>query len=346
MSASRYYRPRIEGTYKSVRKRRHVQKRHKRCPVILLCAALSFAGAVSAEPWPSRPVTLIVPQAPGGANDRAARLVAERLEREWKQSVLVDYKPGGGVVVGESYVARAAADGYTIGIVTSAHAANPALRSDLPYDTLKDFAPVARVGYYVMGVVAEPELPANNIRELIAAAKTNPGGIEFGSNGIGTAAHLGGELLKSMAGIDLLHVPYNGGAPLYRDMIAGRVRTAFVIMGSAMPFVRQGKMKVLALTNPKRSELYPQYPVVAETVPGYSMTTWIGFVVPAATPHEVVHKISRDVLAAVNAPDLRGRFADLGLEVAPLDGPEFGRFILEEMERIHGIVDTAHIEVK
>ncbi len=323
-----------------------MKKHCKRCSVILLCAALSFADVVSAEPWPSRSVTLIVPQAPGGANDRAARLVAEKLEQEWKQSVLVDYKPGGGVVVGESYTARAAPDGYTIGIVTSAHAANPSLRKDLPYDTLKDFAPVARLGYYVMGVVAEPELQANDIRELIAAAKSNPGGIEFGSNGIGTAAHLGGELLKSMAGIDMLHVPYNGGAPLYRDMIAGRVRTAFVIMGSAMPFVRQGKMKVLALTNPKRSELYPQYPVVAETVPGYSMTTWIGLVVPAATPPEVVHQISGDVLRAVSAPDLRDRFAALGLEVAPLGGPEFGSFIGQEMERIRAIVEKAHIVLK
>jgi tripartite-type tricarboxylate transporter receptor subunit TctC len=129
-------------------------------------------------------------------------------------------------------------------------------------------------------------------------------------------------------------------------MVAGRVRTAFVIMGSAMPFVRQGKMKVLALTNPKRSELYPEYPVVAETVPGYSMTTWIGFVVPAATPPEVVHKISTDVLKALRAPDLRGKFADLGLEIAPLGAPEFGGFVREEMERIGAIVHKARIELK
>jgi tripartite-type tricarboxylate transporter receptor subunit TctC len=313
---------------------------------VLGFALVLFADVALGQTWPSRAVTLIVPQAPGGANDRAARLVAEKLGEEWKQSVVVDFKPGGGVVVGEAYVARAAPDGYTIGVVTSAHATNPSLRKDLPYDTEKDFAPVARIGYYVMGVVAYPGLEAGSMKELIAAAKAHPGEIEFGSNGIGTAAHLGGELLKTMAGIDLLHVPYNGGAPLYRDMIAGRVRTALVIMGSAMPHVKAGQMKVLALTNPKRSALYPEYPVVAETVSGYSMTTWIGLVVPAATPPAVVRKVSADVLKAAKAPDLRDKFATLGLEVAPLGGPEFGTFIRQETERIRGIVEKAHIEVR
>jgi tripartite-type tricarboxylate transporter receptor subunit TctC len=313
--------------------------------MLALALALSCAEAL-AQAWPSRPVTLIVPQAPGGANDRAARLVAQKLEEAWHQSVLVDFKPGGGVVVGTQYVAHSAPDGYTIGIVTSAFATNPSLRKDLPYDTMKDFAAVARLGYYVMGVVAYPGLPANDMKELIALAKQHPGELEFGSNGIGTAAHLGGELLKSMAGIDMLHVPYNGGAPLYRDMLAGRVRTAFVIMGSAMPHVKAGKMKLLALTNPKRSELYPDTPVVAETVPGYSMTTWIGFVVPAGTPADVVQKVSADVVQIAGMPEMREKFAVLGLEAAPLSAPEFGRFIGEEIARIHAIVEQSGIKLK
>lgn len=319
----------------------------KRSALALLGCALALCWeVVPAQTWPARPVTLIVPQAPGGANDRAARLVAEKLEEAWHQSVLVDFKPGGGVVVGTQYVAHAAPDGYTIGIVTSAYATNPSLRKDLPYDAMKDFTAVARLGYYVMGVVAHPSLQASNMKELIAMAKQHPGELEFGSNGIGTAAHLGGELLETMAGIDMLHVPYNGGAPLYRDMIAGRVRTAFVIMGSAMPHVKAGKMKVLALTNPKRSELYPDYPVVAETVPGYSMTTWIGFVVPAATPADVVQKISADVVKIAGMPEMREKFAALGLEAAPLSAPEFGRFIGEEIDRIHAIVEKSGIKLK
>ncbi len=313
--------------------------------MVALALASSCGGAL-AQGWPSRPVTFIVPQAPGGANDRAARLVAQKLEEAWHQSVLVDFKPGGGVVVGTQYVAHSAPDGYTIGIVTSAFATNPSLRKDLPYDTTKDFTAVARLGYYVMGVVAYPGLPANDMKELIAFAKQHPGELEFGSNGIGTAAHLGGELLKSMAGIDLLHVPYNGGAPLYRDMLAGRVRTAFVIMGSAMPHVKAGKMKLLALTNPKRSELYPDYPVVAETVPGYSMTTWIGFVVPAGTPADVVQKVSADVVKIAGMPEMREKFAVLGLEAAPLSAPEFGRFIGEEIDRIHAIVEKSGMTLK
>lgn len=314
--------------------------------VMGLVVAVLGCGSAFAQSWPSRPVTLIVPQAPGGANDRAARLVAEKLEQEWKQSVLVDFKPGGGVVVGTQYVAHAAPDGTMIGIVTSAHATNPSLRKDLPYDTLKDFAPVARIGYYVIGITAHPGLEASNMKELIGFAKAHPGELEFGSNGIGTAAHLGGELLKTMAEIELLHVPYNGGAPLYRDMVAGRVRTAFVIMGSAMPHVKAGKMKVLALTNPKRSDLYPDYPVVAETVPGYSMTTWIGLVVPAATPPEVVQKISGDVVKVAKLPELRDKFAALGLEVAPLGAAEFGGFLREEQGRIRTIVEKAGIKAK
>lgn len=313
----------------------------------LLAFALALPGAAAlAEGWPARPVTLIVPQAPGGANDRVARLIADKLQEAWGQSVLVDFKPGGGVVVGTQYVARAPADGYTIGLVTSAYAANPSLRDDLPYDTLKDFAPVARIGYLVMGVVATPSFPANNMKELVALAKQNPGKFEFGSNGIGTAAHLGGELLKSMAGIDLLHVPYNGGAPLYRDMIGGRVPLAFVIMGSAMPHVKQGRMKVLALTNPTRSALYSGYEVVADTVPGYAMTTWVGFVVPAGTASEVVQKISTELVKVAGLPDLREKFGALGLEVAPLPAAEFGAFVRDEIGRIHAIVEKAHITLK
>ena len=313
---------------------------------LLTCAISLHAGAALAQAWPSRPVTLIVPQAPGGANARAARFVAEKLEQAWHQSVLVDFKPGGGVVVGTQYVARSSPDGYTIGIVTSAHATNPSLRKDLPYDTVKDFAAVARIGYYVIGVVAYPALEANDIKGLIALAKQKPGEIEYGSNGIGTAAHLGGELLKTMAGIDMLHVPYNGGAPLYRDMLAGRVRTALVIMGSAMPHVKAGKMKVLALTNPKRSELYPEYPVVADTVPGYSMTTWIGLVVPAGTPSDVVEKISAEVVKIAGMPEMREKFSGLGLEAAPQNGPQFAAFIGEEIARIRAIVEKSRITLK
>src|SRR6185436_4166561 len=156
-----------------------------------------------------------------------------------------EFKPGGGVIVGSQYIARSAPDGHTIGLITGAHTLNPAISKDLPYDALKDFAPVARIGYYVIGLVAHLSVAAGNVAELIALARQKPRELQYGSNGIGTGAHFSGELLKSMAGIDLQHVPYNGGAPLYRDMIAGRVPVAFAIMGSAMPYVKQGSMKLL-----------------------------------------------------------------------------------------------------
>jgi tripartite-type tricarboxylate transporter receptor subunit TctC len=312
-----------------------------------LFSALSVClGPAQAQPFPSRPVTLVVPQPPGGANDRTVRLIGERLQQLWGQSVIVEFKPGGGVIVGSQYIARSAPDGHTIGLITGAHTLNPAIRKDLPYDALKDFAPVARIGYYVIGLVVHPSVAAGNVAELIALARQKPGELQYGSNGIGTAAHFSGEMFKTMAGIDLQHVPYNGGAPLYRDMIAGRVPVAFAIMGSAMPYVTQGRMKLLALTSPRRSEVYPDVAVVGETLPGFEMTTWVGFAVPAATPKNLVQRLSADVLKVLGAADLRRQFAEVGLEPATLGAPEFEVFLRADLERVSRIVRQSGIKVE
>lgn len=309
--------------------------------VLLACAPMSRA-----QSYPTRPVALVVPQPPGGANDRTVRLIGDRLQQMWGQSVVVDFKPGGGVIVGSQYVARSAPDGHTIGLITGAHTINPAIRKDLPYDPIKDFAPVARVGFYIIGLVAHPSLPARNVAELVALAKQKPGELQYGSNGIGTSAHFSGEMLKSMAGIDLQHIPYNGGAPLYRDMTAGRVPVAFAIMGSAMPHVQQGRMKLLALTNPTRSEVYPDAPVVAETIPGFEMTTWVGFAVPAATPAPLVQRISADIVKVLLDPDLRRQFAAQGLEPAQLPAAEFEAFVRADLERMRRVVQQSGIKVE
>ena len=300
----------------------------------LLLAALA-CGTASA--FPDKPVTLIVPQPPGGANDALVRAIAQRLQAAWGQSVVVDFRPGGGVIVGTQALARSPADGHTLGLITSGHSLNQALRTDLPYDSVKDFAPVARIGYYVMALVAVPAFEANDVKGLVALAKQKPGSVQHASLGIGGATHLAGELLKLLAHVDMQHVPYNGSAPAYRDMLGGRVPVAFVILNSALPHVRAGRLKVLAVTNPKRSQIYPEYPTIGESVAGYELTSWAGFAVPGATPKDIVQKLSTDVLAALQAPEVRQKLTDYGLEVAPQGTQEFDAFIRSETTRLGAI---------
>ena len=288
------------------------------------------AGAAMA--FPTKPASIIVPQAPGGANDVLARMVAGKLSEYWGMPVLVDFKPGGGVIIATQFVARSAPDGHVIGLVTSAHAINPSVNQKLPYDSLRDFVAVARLGYNVIALVVVPPLQINDVKGLIELARSKPDFLSHGSNGIGTGAHLAGELFKHMAGVKMVHVPYKGGAPLYADMMGGRVPVAFAILNSAMPLVKSGKLKVLAVTNPQRSAIFPEYPPLSATLPGYDLTTWSGFIVAAGTPRDIVQKISADIVRLANAPDLRPKFDDFGYEIAPLPAAEFDAFIRAEME--------------
>jgi tripartite-type tricarboxylate transporter receptor subunit TctC len=305
---------------------------------LALAAALLAAVPPAALAFPTKPVTLIVPQPPGGANDALTRAIGQKLQDAWGQSVVVDFRPGGGVIVGSQALARSPADGHTIGLITSGHSLNQVLRKDLPYDSVRDFAPVARIGYYVMALVAIPAFEAGDVKGLIALAKAKPGSVQYASLGIGGATHLAGELLKLTAGIDLQHVPYNGSAPAYRDMLGGRVPTGFVILNSALPHVRAGRLKVLAVTNPKRSQIYPEYPTVGESVPGYELISWAGFAVPGATPKDLVQRLSTDLTKALQAADLRQKLTDYGLEVAPLPAEEFAAFMRSETARLGTIV--------
>jgi tripartite-type tricarboxylate transporter receptor subunit TctC len=312
--------------------------------IACLLALACCAGAVHA--FPSRPASIIVPQAPGGGNDVLARTVAAKLGEYWGQPVLVEFKPGAGIIVAMQHVAKSAPDGHTIGLVTSAHAINPSLRQNLPYDSVRDFAPVARLGYSVIGLVVHASLPVNDVKGLIELARQKPDALLHGSNGIGTAAHLSGELFKSMAGVKMVHVPYKGGAPLYVDMVAGRVPVAFAIMTSAMPHIKAGKLKALAVTNPQRSSVYPDYPPISATLPGYELTTWTGLTVAAGTPRDIVDKISSDAVRVANAPELRSKFAGFGYETAPLGAAEFDAFIRAEMESKGRLVRESGVKLQ
>jgi tripartite-type tricarboxylate transporter receptor subunit TctC len=301
-----------------------------------LCLAVSFPS--SAQPFPAKSVRLIVPFPPGGATDIVGRLVAAKMQEVWRQTVIVENKPGAGTVVGTDAVAKAPADGYTLGVVVTAHVINPSLRSSLPYDTLKDLAAVTQVSVQQLVIAAHPALPANNIAELIELAKRNPGKLSYATPGSGTAMHLSIELLKVSAGIDLVHVPYKGGAPAQQDVIGGRVPILLDVLYAVTPLIDAGKIKVIALLGPERVS---KYPIVADTVPGVSALSLVGIVAPSGTPAEVIQKISMDTATAIRSSDLTDRMKQLGMEPVGSTAEEFDALIRAEMEKWGRVVKAS-----
>ena len=308
--------------------------------IALSLALCLFSSDVCSKEFPERPVRLIVPLPPGGATDVVARLLAQKLEAAWGEPVVLDHKPGGGTVIGAQAVASAPPDGHTLGIVISAFTINPTLRKDLPYDTLKDFAPVTQIGNTLMALVGAPEAPAD-LNALVAAAKQRPGELAYASLGVGTGTHLAGELLKMRAGIDLLHVPYAGSAPAYKDLLGGRMPLAFVLLQSALPHVRAGRLKVLGVTAAKRSEAYPEYPALAEQLPGFSVDSMFGLVAPGATPKALVARIGSDAAAALRDAALRAKYAELGMDPVGSSPEAFGAFLRAEIAKWAPVVKAS-----
>jgi len=308
---------------------------------LALALAVALPGAALAQAFPAKPVRLVVPFPPGGATDIIARLLGQKLQEIWGQTVLIEYKPGAGTVVGTDFVAKSPPDGYTMGVVITAHVINPGFRTDLPYDTVKDLSGVSMVNVQHIAVVATPGLEANTVPELIALAKRNPGKLTYATPGTGTAMHMAGELLKSQAGIDIVHVPYKGGAPAYPDVISGRVALQIDPMSASMPNIKAGKVKLLAITSPQRAPTAPEVPTVAETLPGFSVMSISGLVVPSATPREVVRKASADINRALAAGDLVDRMAQLGMEPSGTTPEQFDAFIRAEIEKWAKVVKAS-----
>jgi tripartite-type tricarboxylate transporter receptor subunit TctC len=298
----------------------------------VLCA-LAFAPGAQAQNFPARPVHLIVPNAPGGSIDILARLLSNKLQELWGQPVIVEYKPGVGTVLGTDYVAKSAPDGHTLGMVITGHVINPSLRQNLPFDTVKDLSGVSMTAIAHVVIEATSSLEANNLAELIALAKKQPGRISYASPGSGSAMHLAGELLKSLTGIDMVHVPYKGSGPAYGDVIAGRVQLMIDPLYASMPYIKAGKMKALAVTNATRAPIAPEIPTVAETLPGFDVQSINGIVVPSATPRELVRRISADIARVLQAPEFRARLAELGLEPVGSTPEQFDAFIRTEIEK-------------
>lgn len=309
---------------------------------------VAFAGPAAADEvksYPSRPVKLVVPFPPGGATDAVGRLVAQHLSEYWKQPVIIDNRPGAGTVIGTDTVARAPADGYTLGMVISAHTINPSLRPNLPYDTLKDFAAVSQVGVQHLVIAANPRFEANNIAELLALAKKNPGKISFATPGSGTAMHLSMELLNVTAGTQMVHVPYKGGAPAQQDVVGGQVPLLLDVYHSSAPLIKTGRLKAIAMLSPQRVAAAPDVPTIAETVPEVAAVGTIGIIAPAATPKALVAKMSADIAKVVQSKDVSSKLAEMGVEPMGSTPAEYEQVIRSEIAKWAPVVKASGAKV-
>lgn len=311
-----------------------------------LAAGASLPHTAPAQAsYPSKPVRFIVPFPPGGPVDVTARALTARLTEMWGQTAVVENRAGAGGIVGAEVAARAPADGYTVFVCAIHHSVLPGLRPGLSYDIERDFAPVSLGAMFPVILVAHPSLPVKSVPELIAHAKKNPGKVAFASSGNGGGTHLAGELFAALAGIDLLHVPYKGSAPAMTDVLGGQVPLMFADAPTALPQIRAGRVRALGLASPRRSALVPDIPTIAESgLPGYEAYSWAAFVVPAATPKEVVAKLNADIVRALSQPDVKQRLLDSGAEAMPTTPEQFGRMLKSEIAKWTRIIREKNIQ--
>jgi tripartite-type tricarboxylate transporter receptor subunit TctC len=306
----------------------------------LAATGLSLPAAAQGS-FPDKAVTLVVPNAPGGAVDILARLLEKRLSETWKQPVVVVYKPGAGTVIGTDFVAKAPPDGLTVGLVVTSHVINPSLRSNLPYDTVKDLSGVTMLATSPVLISATPGLAANNLKELIDLARKQPGKLTYASPGSGSSMHLAGELLKTTAGLDMLHAPYKGSGGAYPDVFAGRVELLIDPLFSSMPHIKAGNMKPIAVLSQQRSPIAPDIPVASETLPGLVVESVFGAVVASGTPRETVKKLSADIGQALASPEIKSRMAEIGLTPVATTPEQFDAFIRAEIDKWAKVVKAS-----
>ena len=314
----------------------------------LLAIALAVAAqSTAAQGYPSKPVRVIVPFTPGGVTDTIARTTAAKLAETWKQPVVVENRPGAGGSLGAAVVARAPADGYMLLVHSSGYAINAAVNPGLPYDYRKDFVDVAPLGSQPMVLVVGAGSGIKSIADLIALARAKPGQIAYGSAGIGSGAHFNGEKFRIAAGVDLLHVPYKGGADAINDTMAGRLTFTFNTVTLALPFLRDGRLMALGVSSRHRSALLPGAPPIAEAgIPGFEFIFWNGLWAPAGTPSAIVERINRDVMRVMDMPDVLERFSKLGAEPMRMSPAQFTRFVRSEIEDSARIAQAAGIRAQ
>jgi tripartite-type tricarboxylate transporter receptor subunit TctC len=307
-------------------------------------AALPAASQIArAETYPDRPVHWIVGAPPGGALDFAARLLSQWLSQRLGQTFVVENRTGNGSNLATEMVLRAPPDGYTLLLVGLAAAVNATLYDNLPFNFIRDIAPVAPISREPNVMVVHPAVPAKSVPEFIAYAKANPGKINMASSGNGTSVHIAGELFKIMTGVNLIHVPYRGGAPALTDLIGGQVQVMFAIASSSIEYVRIGKLRALAVTTTARSPALPEVPAMSEFVPGYEASTWLGVGVPKNTPAAIINTLNREVNAGISDPEIKERFAALGSTVVAGSPSDFGQQIADETEKWAKVIRAANI---
>ncbi len=318
-----------------------------RARLVVAFAVASCVSAVSpaAENFPSRPVHLVVPNAPGGGTDFMARLYVQYLPSLLGQQVVLDYKPGANSALGTEYVAKSSPNGYTIGMVLTSHLINPSIRK-LGFDTLKDLSGITMTGVSPLAICANTRLPANTLPELIALAKKEPGKLTYATPGSGSSMHMAGELLKQMAGIDLLHVPFKGIGPAYPEVYAGRIDLLVEGLFGTMGPAKAGRIKQIAITSLQRVGSVPELPTVAETLPGFSVLSIMGVVAQSATPREIVNRLNADFVTMLRMPEVKSRLAELGTEPVGNKPEEFDAFIRAEVEKWAKVVSAAHIKAE
>lgn len=308
-------------------------------------AGLLAASSAVAQTYPAKPIRFIVPYPPGGGADIVARLVTAKMTVSMGQPVVVDNKPGASTIIGTAMLAKAAPDGYTVGLITDSHAINQVFFPKLPYDSIKDFEPITQLVFVPLVLVAHPSLKVKTVQELVAAAKANPGKINYASIGNGTPHQLSMEWLKSMAGISMTHIPYKGVAPALTDLVAGQVDVMFTGTSSAAPYVKAGRLNALAVSSAKRQPSFPDTPSVAEAgLPEFDFMTWYGVAMPAGTPPAITQRINQEITSALNQPDVKERLAALGVVGAPSSPADFGAFIKSESLSLARIVKTTGVK--
>jgi tripartite-type tricarboxylate transporter receptor subunit TctC len=317
---------------------------------LVVVAAMLLSGqtpALAQHVYPSKPIRIISPFAPGGGNDIICRTIAPRLGENVKQQVIVDSRPGANGIVGSEAAARSAPDGYTIVLVPSGHAVNASLYRKLPYDSIKDFTPITLVGSSPLVLVTHPTVPVKNVKELVALARARPGELTYASSGVGASGHLTGALFETLTATKMVHIPYKGMSLAAADLIGGQVSLSFGTSASVMPHVRSGRLRALATTGAQRSPALPDIPTVAESgIPGYEASLWYGFLGPARMPPDIVQRLNAEIVSVLRLTEVRERLANEGVDTQFNTPEEFARLLASDLERWAKVIQRAGVRVE
>ncbi len=315
-------------------------------PVIASVLTAMLPAITAAQTYPLKPVRLVVPFGVGGPGDAIGRMIGRQLTDSLGQPVVIDNRSGATTIIGTELVAKSVPDGHTLLLISTTHAVNPSLFPKLPYDPMKDFAPVTLITATPFMLGVHPSVAANSVTEFVAIARNKPGSLNYGSSGAGSSIHLTTELLKSVASIQMTHVPYKGSGPAFIDLIAGQIQLLFSSTVSTLPHVKSGKVRGLAITSLKRAQALPEMPTIAESYPGFESSSWFGLLVPAKTPQAVIDRLLKDTRAALKAPDVNQTLLNQGAEPSGSSPAEFGAYFQTEIHKWAKVIKSSGIKLE